>query len=131
LKKDGIYDLDGFHTQLFLFQLFNFYKQFKKDILYLPYKTLIRFQGASKKTVGRRREFCLEEGIISIEEPYSIEEHKSTSYKLNYQFKSGRPVNSFCEGLFMIYTEEQLLQLYAKWIYKNYIVQQSHPVKAQ
>jgi hypothetical protein len=130
LMENGQFGIEGFQTQQFIFDVFNFYKYFNKDRLYLPFNTLVRFQGASKKTAGFRRKFCLDSEILSIDQPYSIEEHKSTCYKLNYQFKPGRPVNSFCEGLFIVYTEEQLIRLYAKLIYRNYIVKQSYPVKA-
>lgn len=124
LKIDGQFGWEGFQSQQFIFQLLNFFKCQKKDILCLPFNTLVRFQGASGKSAGRMRSFCLGSGIITIARSQSVEKHRGTTYKLNYQFKEGEPVKSFIEGLSHLYTGEQLQEFYTERIFKNYIANQ-------
>jgi hypothetical protein len=124
LKVDGQFGWEGFQSQQFIFQTLNFFKYQKKDILCLPFNTLVRFQGASQKSAGRMRSFCLGSGIITIARSASIEEHRGTSYKLNYQFKQGQAVSSFINGLIILYTREQLQEIYVERIYKKYIADQ-------
>jgi len=121
LKVDGQFGQEGFQTQQFIFMFIDFFKYYKTDIKCIPSTALIRFPGASSKTIKMRRTFCLGSGIISIARPLSIEESRATTYKLNYQFKPGQPVSSFIEGLSILYTGKQLQELYTEWIYKNHI----------
>ena len=130
LKVDGQFGQEGFQTQQFIFMLLDFFKYYKKEVLCIPFNTLTRFPGASKKTAGWRRTFCLGSGIITIAQSASIEEHRATTYRLNYQFKQGQLVKSFTEGLSILYTGEQLQELYTQWIYKNHIAIQLHPINA-
>lgn len=124
LKVDGQFGWEGFQSQQFVFQVLNIFKSHNKDILCLPFNTLIRLPGASKKSAGKMRSFCLGSGIITIARSASINDHRATSYKLNYQFKEGEPVKSFIEGLSRLYTGEQLQEFYTERIYKKYIVNQ-------
>jgi hypothetical protein len=130
LKVDEQFGREGFQSQLFIFTLISFFKNYKTDIRCIPSTTLIRFPGASTKTVKLRRTFCLGSGIVSIARSPSIEDKRGTTYKLNYQFKEGEAVNSFIEGLFKLYTEDKLKELYTGWIYKNHISYNLHSTSA-
>lgn len=124
LKVDGQFGREGIQTQQFIFTLLSFFKNPKKDVLIIPSTALERFPGASEKTSKLRRTFCLGSGIMMIARSASIEEERATTYKLNYQFKEGKPVKSFIEGLSHLYTGEQLQEFYTERIYKKYIVNQ-------
>jgi hypothetical protein len=121
LKKDEKFGRQGFYTQKFLFELLNFYKRHNKDVLCLPFNTLVRFEGASSRNISGILSFCLKRGILTIAQPANPENHISTIYKLNYQFKRGQPVESLCDGLSLIFNSEQLQKQYTDFIYRNYI----------
>jgi hypothetical protein len=121
LKVDGQFGREGFQSQQYIFTLLNFFRNNKTDVLCIPSTTLTRFPGASEKTSKLRRTFCLGSGIMMIARSASIEEQRATTYRLKYQFKQGQSVDSFIEGLSMLYTEDKLKELYTKWIYKNHI----------
>jgi hypothetical protein len=121
LKKDDKFGRQGFYTQKFIFELLNFYKRHNKDVLCLPFNTLVKFEGSSSRSVSRILSFCIGSGILTITQLAIPENHISTFYKLNYQFKEGRPVESLCGGLSLIFSGEQLQKLYTKFIYSHYI----------
>ncbi|MGA2624225.1 MAG: hypothetical protein ABSF91_10260 [Bacteroidota bacterium] len=115
LKSAEKYGRESHNMVKFLFRLFAHFKASGATVLPISFNMLAKM--GSKVTARRYKDYCLQNGILTLVEGGSWRMHQCCKYQLNYIFVEGTTVSSLEEGICKLFTGSELFRSYERRIY--------------